>query len=113
MQVLPCSVPLSQYFFPRKFRCHGTWFSSSIWPSDVPRSRSKMASTDLSSSSKPHVHRRGAPPPPPPRGFTNGLCSLLFFCPSQTPPPAAHGYDRGARPARVPTPPGRQPTHPS
>src|SRR6266852_6656580 len=57
-RVLLFSVPLSQYLFPRKFQWHEAWLSSSISPSEVPRSRSAMTSTDLSSSSKPHVHAR-------------------------------------------------------
>src|SRR5260370_16934987 len=101
MQVLPCSVPLSQYFFPRKFRCHGTWLSSSIWPSDVPRSRSKMASTDLSSSGKPHVHRRVTLRQPLRCGFTIVLCSCLFFGAAQCRAQAAQDVAEAARQERA------------
>ena len=60
-----------------------------------------MASTDLSSSSKPHVHRRVSLRQPLRCGFTIVLCSCLFFGASQCRAQASQDVAEAARQERV------------
>ena len=73
------SVLLSQYCFPTRISLSRSLTSSSIPPSDVPRSRSEMNSTDLSSRSKQHVHKQVSLRKPLRCGFAVLLCSCLLF----------------------------------
>ncbi len=60
-----------------------------------------MASTDLSSSSKPHVHRRVTLRQPLRCGFTIVLCSCLFFGAAQCRAQAAQDVAEAARQERA------------
>jgi len=61
----------------------------------------QMASTDLSSSSKPHVHRRISLRQPLSCGFTIVLCSCLFFGAAQCRAQASQDVAEAARQERA------------
>jgi nucleoid-associated protein YgaU len=70
-----------------------------------------MASTDLSSSSKPHVHRRISLRQPLRCGFTIVLCSCLFFGATQCRAQASQDVAEAARHERARKDPAKKQKH--